>query len=510
MSCLTFEQFQSAAAAYNVVPLCREFLADLETPISLALKLNRGESRFFLLESVEGGEQWGRYSILGFDIKEVITIQDGRAWITDITGKETHLSGNPVTALQTWLQQFRMAPIAGLPRFSGGIAGYFSFAAVQYFERCGEVKDNLTGFPEACFFITDRIAVFDNVNKTIKLINCVHVNSHTDLRASYEEGKEVLIGLEKILLAESPLTAISNLSVPSGSEAHSSANKQRVELIPNMTRADYEAKVEIAKEYIRNGDIFQVVLAQHFQTRIAVAPLDVYRALRHINPSPYLYFFKINQHRAIAGSSPEVMVQVTGKNAVIRPIAGTRPRGVNPEDDERLKSELLADLKEQAEHVMLVDLARNDLGRIAVIGSVRVTDYMIVEKYSHVMHMVSQVEAQVRDELDAIDVFKATFPAGTLSGAPKVRAMEIINELEPHGRGPYGGAIGYISYGGTIMDMAITIRSVICKNSEATVTVGAGIVQDSVKEREYEETVHKSNGMRRALELAENGLRLDC
>jgi anthranilate synthase component 1 len=276
-----------------------------------------------------------------------------------------------------------------------------------------------------------------------------------------------------------------------------------------MSADDYETMVRRAKDYIRDGDIIQVVLAQHFSCELDAAPLDVYRALRYINPSPYLFYFKLDDDRAIAGSSPEVMVRVTGQKAEIRPIAGTRPRGEDSQADLALGEDLLADPKERAEHVMLVDLARNDLGRVAEIGSVVVEDYMFIERYSHVMHLVSQVEATVREGLDSLDVLKASFPAGTLSGAPKVRAMEIINELEPQSRGPYGGALGYIGYGGQNMDMAITIRTLVMDSGRATVTAGAGIVHDSVPEREFAETVHKSAGMKRALALANRGLRID-
>jgi anthranilate synthase component 1 len=272
-----------------------------------------------------------------------------------------------------------------------------------------------------------------------------------------------------------------------------------------MSQQDFEAIVCKAKDYIRDGDIIQVVLAQQFQAQISSHPLNIYRALRYVNPSPYLYYLKLDDRRAIAGSSPEVMLRVTDCRAELRPIAGTRPRGATAVEDERLAADLLADPKERAEHVMLVDLARNDLGRVAETGSVTVEDYMFIERYSHVMHLVSQVEATVRPELDAIDVLKASFPAGTLSGAPKVRAMEIINELEPTSRGPYGGALGYIGYGGRLMDMAITIRTVAVEDDKATVTAGAGIVHDSVPETEFWETMHKSEGMKRALQLAEDG-----
>ncbi len=490
---LSFEEFAKLAADYNVIPLVRETLADVDTPIGLAQRL-RGRGPYYLLESVEGGENWGRYSILGFDIDKQFLIENGVAVLRGADG-EDRFDGNPVDALQTYLAQFRPWTIPGLPRFFGGAVGYFSFESVRFFERCGEVKPNTTAFAEAHFFITDHLAVFDNLSHTVQLICCIHPQEHDDLETAYRSGRAALDRMEG-LLHESP-------------PRQPDADGRDIELRLNMSKTAYEDMVERTRQYIIDGDVIQVVVAQHFAADISAPPLDIYRALRYINPSPYLYYLDFADGRAIAGSSPEVMVRVTGDRAELRPIAGTRPRGRTSEEDAELAEDLLADPKELAEHVMLVDLARNDLGRIAVTGTVNVKEYMVIERYSHVMHIVSQVEAKVRDEFDAIDVFKASFPAGTLSGAPKVRAMEIINELEPDPRGPYGGALGYIAYGGGIMDLAITIRTVVINGETATVTAGAGIVFDSVPDTEYHETRHKSRGMRRALQLAENGLRLE-
>lgn len=490
---IKFDQFRQLTEAYNVIPVCREIVADFDTPISLAAKLESGE-KYFLLESVEGGENWGRFSILGFDIHREFVIKDGAAHLIE-HDVDVEMPGNPIDQLQNYLKQFRMPAVNDLPRFCGGVVGYLSFEAVRFFERCGKVHPNNERFPDAHFLVADHLAVFDNVSHTLTVICCVHVDDHADTATAYQHGLETLDRLEHLLMADRPADI----------ERHAPAD---IAMAANMTQSEYEAIVRQAKAYISDGDIIQVVLAQHFTSQINSKHLDVYRALRHINPSPYLYLLKLDERRTIAGSSPEVMLRVTDRKAELRPIAGTRPRGATLEHDQALAAELLADPKEIAEHVMLVDLARNDLGRIASIGSVTVADYMFIERYSHVMHLVSQVEGMIRPEFDAIDVLKASFPAGTLSGAPKVRAMEIINELETESRGPYGGALGYIGYGGAIMDMAITIRTVVMDGDQATVTAGAGIVHDSVPTLEYEETLHKSRGMKRALELAEHGLDL--
>jgi anthranilate synthase component 1 len=495
MSTSSNNRFIELAATHSIVPLVRERLADSHTPISLAARLE-AHGPLFLLESVEGGETWGRYSILGFNISRRFVIENGVASLRTAEGSEV-LDGNPVDALQQYINGFNAADIPGLPPFFGGVVGYFSFDAVRFFERCGDVKPPPERFPDAWFMVCDHLAVFDNISHSVKLIHCVHTAEHGSPEAALDAGLTELDRIEdQLFLDAGPIAA------------SSASDDSAIEMQSNMAEADFLDMVRKTKSYIKDGDIIQAVVAQQFSTSISVPPLDIYRALRYINPSPYMYYLRLDDDRAIAGSSPEVMVRVSDGTAHVRPIAGTRPRGANAEADCELAKGLLADPKEQAEHVMLVDLARNDLGRVSDIGSVNVRDYMVIEKYSHVMHIVSHVQGTVREDCDAIDVFKATFPAGTLSGAPKVRAMEIINELEPDARGPYGGALGYICYGGKVMDMAITIRTVVVDGDTATVTAGAGIVHDSVPETEYMETVHKSNGMRRALELAHRGLRI--
>ena len=494
-----FKRFEELARHYNVIPVVKSFLGDYETPISIAAKLESSD-KYFLLESVEGGEKWGRYSILGMNITKVLLIENGQA-ILRKENEDSVLSGNPIDALQKYLRNFKVAQLPGLPRFFGGAVGYLAFETVRFFERCGETKKNVGVFPDAYFMIADHLAVFDNINKSIKLIVCVHVDEYRSSRDAFEQAHKEIDKVAARLLKPRPAVPFIETRPQANGDVH-------LEWTSNMPPAQYEQMVNSAKSYIYDGDIIQVVLAQHFKTDITANHLGVYRALRFINPSPYLFYLKLDANRAIAGSSPEVMVRVTNTIAQLRPIAGTRPRGKDEDEDLRLADELRHDTKEKAEHVMLVDLARNDLGRIGDTGSVRITKYMIIEKYSHVMHLVSEVEARIREGLDAIDVLKASFPAGTLSGAPKVRAMEIISELEPDARGPYGGALGYIAYGGKFMDMAITIRTVVLDGNTATVTAGAGIVHDSIPANEFKETLHKSNGMRKALELAENGLHI--
>ena len=483
--------FQKIAESHNVIPMIREQMADFDTPLSVVRKI-ADLGPHFLLESVEGGENWGRYSIIGYNIKKQFTIEEGIAYLDDGRTKQ-QFESNPVDALQTYLKKFD--PYLKDSRFCGGAVGYFSFEAVRFFERCGSVKENDTAFPDAAFFIADQLIVFDNLNHSLQCIYCVHPEDFDSPAAAWEHGNNVLDQMQEDL--KRPI------------KATSPASGKQLDMQSNMSEDDFKTMVENAKEYVRAGDIIQVVLAQHFATEITADPFDIYRALRYINPSPYLYFMDFGDNRTIAGSSPEVMVRVSDKKAELRPIAGTRPRGKTTDEDHAHAEDLLADPKEIAEHVMLVDLARNDLGRVSKIASVKVKDYMVIERYSHVMHIVSQVESQLCDDMDALDVFKASFPAGTLSGAPKVRAMEIINELEPKSSGPYGGALGYIAYGGAYMDMAITIRTVVIDGKKASVTAGAGIVFDSVPETEYHETRHKSRGMRRALQLAENNLSLE-
>lgn len=472
------EDYQKFADAYDVIPVYREILADMETPVSV-LQRYAARKNTFLLESMEGGEKWGRYSFVGVD-PELLLETDHR------DGRNGELE-----ALRAVYKGKRVAEIPGLPRFCGGAVGFVGYESMCEFERMPKPKASLDGvIPRSRFLKVDQLVVFDNLRNTLKLVVCSHPAQHGSPAAAYADA---LARIEAMALdLQKPREDIPTpLTGP-------------VNFASNMTPEAYQAMVKRAKEYIYAGDIIQVVLSQRFSATCAVSPLAVYRALRLLNPSPYTFFIKIGD-QTLVGSSPEVMVRVTGNRVEVRPIAGTRPRGATEQADRALADELLACEKEKAEHVMLVDLGRNDVGRVAEWGSVQVTEFMVIERYSHVMHLVSHVQGVLRPEFDVYDVLKATFPAGTLSGAAKIRAMEIIHELEPGPRGVYGGAVGYISYDGN-MDLAITIRTLDMAGGRVAIQAGAGIVYDSDPVREYEETCHKARGMQKAVATAANGL----
>src|SRR5438034_3573210 len=471
----------------NVVPVCREILADLETPVSAFLKVHRG-SYGFLLESVEGGEQWGRYSFLGTDPARIFRVRGREVVIEEPGGpilrEETD---DPMGVLKRLLAAYRPVVIPGLPRFSGGAVGAIGYDMVRSFERLPGRADDDLGLPEACLLLTESLLVFDNVAQKIKLISNVRLGEGEDPEKAYDAA---LARIDELIarLACAPV------------------EPRRVEAAPgeirsNFTQAGYERIVERAKEYIRAGDVIQVVLAQRFELGLAAAPLNVYRCLRTVNPSPYMFFLDLGDH-ALAGASPEVMVRVEDGEVTVRPIAGTRPRGTVERDDARLAAELMSDPKERAEHVMLLDLGRNDVGRVAGTGTVQATESFVIERYSHVMHLVSNVRAKLAAGRDCFDAFRATFPAGTLTGAPKIRAMEIIEELEPVRRGLYGGAVGYFAFSGA-MDTAITIRTALVKGGRVYIQAGAGIVADSDPEAEHRECVNKARAMIQAVRLAE-------
>ena len=471
----------------NVVPVCREILADLETPVSAFLKVHRG-SYGFLLESVEGGEQWGRYSFLGTDPARIFRVR-GREVVIEEPGGPTlrEETDDPMGVLKRLLAAYRPVVIPGLPRFSGGAVGAIGYDMVRSFERLPGRADDDLGLPEACLLLTESLLVFDNVAQKIKLISNVRLGEGEDPEKAYDAA---LARIDELIarLACAPV------------------EPRRVEAAPgeirsNFTQAGYERIVERAKEYIRAGDIIQVVLAQRFELPLAAAPFNVYRCLRTVNPSPYMFFLDLGDH-ALAGASPEVMVRVEEGEVTVRPIAGTRPRGTVERDDARLAAELMTDPKERAEHVMLLDLGRNDVGRVAGTGTVQVTESFVIERYSHVMHLVSNVRGKLAAGRDCFDAFRATFPAGTLTGAPKIRAMEIIEELEPVRRGLYGGAVGYFAFSGA-MDTAITIRTVLVKGGRVYIQAGAGIVADSDPESEHRECVNKARAMIQAVRLAE-------
>ena len=488
-----FAQFEKLAQSGNLIPVYREILADVETPVSVLMKL-QNKDHVYLLESVEGGEKWGRYSFLGTDAGVVFRVHGDKIIIQE-KGRTTtrEYKGNPLSGLRDLLNRYKPVSISGLPRFYGGAVGFLGYEMVRYFEKLPPSPPDDLNLDEAVFVISDSIMIFDNVRHTIKVVACAYTEGIDSLEESYEAScRKIEAMIETISAAASHKT-----STATGSE---------VNFASNMTPDQYKAAIEKAKEYIVAGDIIQVVLSQRFETDCRSNPIDLYRALRFVNPSPYLFFLKVDDLTLI-GSSPEVMVRKEEDTVELRPIAGTRKRGKTEQEDRALSDELLSDEKERAEHVMLVDLGRNDLGRVAQTGSVQVNQYMVVEKYSHVMHLVSNVRAQLAKGKDAFDVLAATFPAGTLTGAPKVRAMEIIGELEKVKRGPYGGAVGYFSFSGN-MDLCITIRTMVLKNGKIYVQAGAGIVYDSIPESEHQESLNKSRGMLQAVRLAVGGFEI--
>jgi len=494
-----FETFARRAGEGNLIPVCREILADTETPVTALMKL-ADHPHVFLLESVEGGEKWARYSFLGADPRLIFRVQ-GAEVVIEENGAVQRIphGGDPLRFLKGLLDRCRPVPMEGLPRFFGGAVGFLGYDMVRYFERLPAGKGEAPVDDEAVFLVTDTLLIFDNVRHTLKVVACATIGEGENLKESYDGAVRRIEAMTSIL--QSPLIVKSE-SVKRMEQMRKSAPPFR----SNMTPEVFMAMVRKAQEYIVAGDVIQVVLSQRLQRESDTDPVDLYRALRYVNPSPYLFFLKVRD-LCLIGSSPEVMVRLEDGIAELKPIAGTRRRGKNEQEDRSLADELLQSPKERAEHVMLVDLSRNDLGRVARIGSVQVNQLMAVERYSHVMHLVSDVQAQLAEGKDAFDVLRATFPHGTLTGAPKIRAMEIIAEQEPSRRGPYGGAVGYFNYGGN-MDFCITIRTMLQKDGKIFIQAGAGIVADSDPEAEYRETLNKAEGMVQAVRLAENGFEL--
>ena len=483
----TFEEFEALARHGTFVPVCKEIMADLLTPVSAFLKIAEHSDYAFLLESVEGGEQVGRYSFLGKDPFLILRARDGRT-LLERDGECTAAETPFLDALRSTMATFRSPHVPGLPRFTGGAVGYLGYDAVPWFEPVPlpPRAEGDTTADEAGFMVFDTVLAFDHVQHRILLMANARVGADDDLRALYQFACAKIAFLERELERSLSLAARRD-----GGPA---------EVRSNLTREAFESHVTAAKAAIAAGEVYQVVLSQRFETTIAADPFTVYRALRHVNPSPYMFFIRMGA-TSIVGASPEMLVRVEGTHVETHPIAGTRPRGASAEDDLRLAEELKASEKERAEHVMLVDLGRNDIGRVAEFGSVRVPQYMALERYSHVMHLVSIVEGRLADDRDRLDALVACFPAGTVSGAPKIRAMEIIRELEPTARGPYAGTVGYVGADGA-MDMCITIRTLVLADGHAHIQSGAGIVADSDPEKEYEETLHKARALHKALELA--------
>jgi anthranilate synthase component 1 len=489
----TREQFKNMARKGNLIPVWKEVLLDTETPVSAFRKI--GNSQYaFLLESVEGGENVGRHSFLGSEPFAVLTSKGDTVTVSRDGGRQTRRLSpgeDPLTALKALMSEYTFVPVEGLPKFCGGAVGFIGYDMVRFFERLPERAEDDLSIPDSLLVLTDTCLIFDHAYHRGKVLSNAVVNGDPD--SAYDQAVAKIEALSRRIAAP-PVGVPAPRPVPADTT-----------LSTNLSREDYERIVQQAKEYISAGDVIQVVLSQRLSRRVAADSFDIYRALRSLNPSPYMYYLTYGDLKII-GSSPERLVSVQDGEVVTRPIAGSRPRGATPEEDEALAAELLADEKERAEHIMLLDLGRNDVGRVCRYGTVQVDEQMVIEKYSHVQHIVSNVRGQIRAGRDQFDVLRACFPAGTLSGAPKVRAMEIIEELEPTRRGPYGGVIGYFSFSGN-MDTAITIRTIVCSNGVAHVQVGAGIVADSVPEREYEECVSMKGGaLLRAIEMAEQGL----
>ena len=488
LSPITEQEFHALAKqGYNRIPLAIETFADLDTPLSLYLKLaNKPFS--YLLESVQGGERFGRYSFIGLPAETRITVRGNQVTLTTAAGETTQEVANPLDYIEEYQARFKVAPLSGLPRFTGGLAGYFGYDTVRYIEHklANTQKPDVMGTPDILLMLTEQLAVIDNLSGKLTFI--VYADpAHAD---AYRTALQRLDDLQRALRQP--------VQIPDAPQM------RRYEAKSEFGEAAFKAAVEKSKQYIFDGDIMQVVLSQRMSQPFPASPLSLYRALRSINPSPYMFYYDMGDHHVV-GSSPEILARLEGDTVTVRPIAGTRPRGKTPQKDAELAEELLADPKELAEHLMLIDLGRNDIGRVAQNGTVKLTDKMVIERYSHVMHIVSNVEAKLKEGLSAMDVLKATFPAGTVSGAAKVRAMEIIDELEPSKRGIYAGAVGYLGFNGD-MDVAIALRTAVVKDKTLYVQAGAGIVADSVPDSEWLETQNKARAVLRAAEMVLDGL----
>jgi len=485
------EFFDLARQGFNRIPLVHELPGDLETPLSVYLKLANAPYTY-LLESVVGGERFGRYSFIGLPARTVLRVRAHLLTVeTDGKVVEEYSLPDPLAFIAEFQARFKAAPVAGLPRFTGGLAGYFGYDTIRYiekrlapeFNKKRQHKEDVLHTPDILLMLTEELAVFDNLAGKLYLI------THADpmQQDAYAQGHLRLQALAEQLRAPVtlPVEPVADVADPTS----------------EFGEAEFKAAVQKAKDYIAAGDVMQVVLSQRMARPFSASPMSLYRALRSLNPSPYMFYYDFGGFHVV-GSSPEILVRLEGDTVTLRPIAGTRPRGLTREDDQRLGEELLADPKECAEHLQLLDLGRNDTGRVAVTGSVKVTEHMLIERYSHVMHIVSNVEGKLKPGLSALDVLRASFPAGTVSGAPKVRAMEIIDELEPSKRGIYAGAVGYLGFNGD-MDLAIAIRTAVIKNGMLYAQAGAGIVADSVPNNEWIETLNKARAVIRAAELAQ-------
>jgi len=473
----TLEEAKKHKKEGNLLPVYREIVADLETPVSAFLKINRG-GYSFLLESVEGGQQVARYSFIGTEPYRVLTVR----------GED---KTDPLSLIGEELSKYKIVPVGGLPRFCGGAVGYLAYETVTRLEKLPSPSSDPLGLPESLFMFVDTMLVFDHVTHKIKVLSYVHLDG--DIEKAYQKAVDRIDDLvERLSQRVPPSQHIKTATRPASND----------KLFPNFSKQEFEASVLKIKQYITAGEAIQVVLSQRLAQPTDVAPFEIYRALRTINPSPYMFFLDFTDFHII-GASPEILVRVEDGMVMTRPLAGTRPRGKNLAEDARLEQELRSNEKERAEHIMLVDLGRNDIGRVTEPGTVEVSDLMNVEHYSHVMHLVTHVQGRLRGDMTALDALRACFPAGTVSGAPKIRAMEIIAELEPQKRGPYAGAAGYFSFSGN-MDMAIAIRTMVMTKGIAYTQAGSGIVYDSVPEREYEESLNKAQALLKAITQAQS------
>jgi anthranilate synthase component 1 len=481
----SFENFVKLSSQGNMIPIYNEFLADMETPVSAYLKI-KDSSFSYLLESADGGRRWGRYSFIGYRPYIISTLYDDRVAVQNGDKREFHEGiKNPLNFLRELSAPFKAVPVEGLPPFQGGLVGFFNYDLIRKWERIPGIHPEENNLPEGIFMAARRMIIFDHLTHKIKVVVFAHLKGSEDIRKTYETALGEL---------EQAFECLQN-PIPAPSETKSLSIS---ELESNFQKEEFEEAVRKAKDYIVAGDLIQVVLSQRFSGKISGDAFSLYRNLRSLNPSPYMFYLNFGAIRLI-GASPEILVRLTDGNIELRPIAGTRPRGTTQEEDKDLEQDLMGDPKELAEHIMLVDLGRNDVGKVASPGSVTVPKLMEVERYSHVMHIVSHVEGRLRVGMDCFDLFMSAFPAGTVSGAPKIRAMEIISELEPSVRGPYAGAVGYFGFNGN-MDFCITIRTITIARDQLTIQVGAGIVADSSPEGEYNETLRKAAAMLKSIE----------
>lgn len=490
---LNEKEFLKLSDKFNLIPLYREIIADLDTPVGAFLKLNRRPS--FLLESVQGGEKWGRYSIIGIEPSVVIKAESKKITVQKGENIRVYKKLEPFNFLRKFFNQYNPYIDAELPRFFGGMVGFISYDTVKLFEKVPDTTKPSIDMPDIFLMIPETLLIFDNLKQSIKIVYNAFIDK--DATSIYQKAQKKIDNLISDLKSHSDERFRTYLNVPQ------KGSKTLHGFRSNFSKEEFLSAVKKAKDYVLNGDVVQVVISQRFETETEAHPFDIYRILRIINPSPYMFYIDTGEG-FLVGSSPEILVRLEDERVIVRPIAGTRPRGKTEEEDLAFEKELLSDEKEIAEHIMLVDLGRNDVGRVSEIGSVNVTELMTIERYSHVMHIVSNVEGELKKGLDMFDVFMSCFPAGTVTGAPKVRAMQIIEELEPTKRGPYAGAIGYFGFSGN-MDMCIGIRMLTIKDNHVFVQAGAGIVADSIPEREYTETVNKAKAMLKTVNFLQSG-----